>query len=195
MLKNIFAILMACLITLFSTLRADVHFTLKGTLSDSNYNLQNQANRSAAASIATDVGNYIRLGLTHREEVSAAKGFSETERGSRIYYYFSTRSREIANSIDLTLILYYGELLVPYVQVGMVQKTNSVAYGNLKIGPVVSDPMPSGGVGLGIRLNRNFSLKLDYTVSPGSKKRDPFSSEKAEGVLDSYSSLGITYNI
>ena len=54
-------------------------------------------------------------------------------------------------------------------------------------------PSPTGGLGMGIRLHRNFSLKLSYTVSPGIKQENP--NEDPRAVIDSYSSVGISYNL
>ncbi len=172
------------------------HFSLTGSLSDNNLGYSTQNSRNASASIATDLGNYLRIGLTHRQNINLAEGL-EIDENTREYAYSREESRLIANSLDLTVILYYGDILVPYIQLGAVKKSYLISStdesGETKIRRATLSPVPNGGVGVGIRLNKNFSLKVSYTVSPGI--RQTLDKEEPESVLDSYTSVGITYSV
>ena len=173
------------------------HFTVQGSATDSHFGLQTQASRSASASIATDLGVYFRLGITHREDVSDQQGYSAKDDGSG-YYFSKTRTNLSANSLDLTIILYYGELFVPYIMAGAIKKEYITEFtaesGEKIVSPTSLPPVPNAGVGVGIRINKDFSLKLSYTVSPGFVQNGP---EDTEGrrVLDKVTSVGITYDL
>lgn len=174
---------------------ANVHFTLKGTLSDSNYGLLTQANHAASASIEFDIGNYLRLGVTHRQARGLSEGYYEVVKN--LYEYRISKTQELANSLDLSVILYYGEIFVPYLQVGLVKKDYVIAQ-NQSDGSVLKDsislpPIPNGGFGIGIRLNRNFSLKLSQTFSKAIKI--PYPNAEPIPALDTYSSVGISYSL
>ena len=87
---------------------------------------------------------------------------------------------------------------MPYIQIGAVKKeyqlVSVVGDGEPEANKASPGPVPNGGIGLGVRLNRNFSLKLSLSLSPGLKLSSP-EQEKAEGVWDTYTSVGISYNI
>jgi len=173
-----------------------VHFTLRGSSSDSNLGLQTQSTQSASASVAMDIGAHFRLGLTHRQDVSAQRGYSQVEKGGQ-YFFTQTTTRLSANSVDFTVILFYGEIFVPYVMTGLIMKNylvESIApAGERTVTPISLPAVPNAGFGVGLRINRNFSLKLSYTVSPGVIQPDPESEPR--GILDKVASVGITYNI
>ncbi len=182
---------------LSSPASAALHFTLQGSASDSHLGLQTQATRSASGSIAADLGSYFRIGITHREDVSNQAGHTEKNDGSG-YYYSKTRTNLAANSVDLTVILYYGELFVPYIMGGAIKKEYVTSF-TFEDGQTVSSrtPLPvapNAGVGLGIRINRDFSLKLSYTVSPGYAQDGP-EDTVGRAILDRMTSVGITYDL
>lgn len=177
---------------------AGMHFTLQSALSVNNLALTKQDSRSGSASVAFDLGTYFRIGVTHRQAISRKEGYvSLSGAGSPLYIYNSEQFHLFANSLELTVILYYGRIFVPYLQIGIVKKdylTISAIGDEPEAHSKVSvDPEPSGGFGLGIRLNSNFSLKLSYTISRGIRQVHP--SLPPESVLDSYTSVGISYNI
>lgn len=178
---------------------ATVHFTLESMLSQNNIPLSAQNNRSVSASVALDLGTFLRVGLTHRQSSNQTKGYiaDDPTVENPAYSYRATNNVSFANSVDLTIILYYGQLFVPYLQLGMVKKDYliTVAEGNAasQTATFSLPPVPNGGIGVGIRLNRNFSLKLSYSVSPGVRQVAP--NQEKEGVLDSFTSIGITYNL
>src|SRR5262249_30473394 len=53
---------------------AGLHFSLSGSFSDNNIFLMQQKSRSASASIAVDLGTYLRVGGTHRQGLNDSKG-------------------------------------------------------------------------------------------------------------------------
>ena len=172
-----------------------LHFTLRGTLSDNNFLLKTQENSAASASISWDLGTVFRLGVTHRRSKNLLEGYTLDET-TGLYSYASEKTESIANSIDLTIILYYGKVFVPFVQVGIVKKdyiiTQALEDQAAIVEKIPTAPVPSGGLGLAIRLNKNFSLRLSHTLSPGAIQSHP--DEQAKGALDSYTSVGISYN-
>lgn len=178
---------------------AGIHFTLQSALSENNFLLTSQNSRSGSASIAFDLGTYFRIGLTHRQAINQSQGYFEVQGTSPVVYdYKEEETHVFSNSLDFTIILYYGRLFVPYLQVGAVKKDYQLITSNGESEQTnikkSFDPVPNGGIGLGVRLNRNFSLKLSLSLSPGFKLSSP-DQEKAEGVWDTYTSVGISYNI
>lgn len=175
---------------------AGTHFILQGSANDSNLGLNHEDSRSGSVSIAQDLGNYFRIGLTHRQGLTTIKGYKAN--ATNEYNFYEQRIHSMANSLDFMVVLYYGEIFVPYVQLGAIKKDYIVR----NFGPLASDntvntyalPMePSTGLGLGIKLSTHFSLKLSYTVSPGIKQVDP--NLPPESALDSYLAVGISYDI
>ncbi|MCB9229274.1 MAG: hypothetical protein H6618_06655 [Deltaproteobacteria bacterium] len=180
------------------TALAGVHFTLQSSLSVNNLALTTQDSRSGSASVALDLGTYFRIGFTHRQSISKKEGYVNIGSPTQPFYIYTMEQFHLfANSVELTVILYYGRIFVPYIQVGMVKK-NYLSVTAIADDPEArtkdsTSPEPSGGVGLGIRLNKNFSLKLSYTVSQGLRQDHP--ALPREGVLDSDTSVGISYSL
>lgn len=183
------------LILFAQTALSGIHFTLQGSFSDNNLGLRIQNNRSASTSIAVDLGTYFRIGLTHRQSMNQLEGYV-VDQETQNYFFSREQTLMVANSVDLTIILYYGRLLVPYIQLGTVKKfydISTINEYNPRTNQISTPMVPNGGVGVGVRINRNFSVKLSYSVSPGIKEHYP--SLKKEGVLDSFTSVGVSYNI
>ena len=183
-------------LSLSSSLFASLHFSLQGSVSDNYLGLSTKNSRATSLSAAFDIGTYLRLGVTHRQGLEKIEGYVVDSSTSQ-YYYNERSVQSYANSIDFTIILYYGRVFVPYVQTGMVKKdyyiTSSIE--NVTIAPVklALAPVPNAGMGLGIILNKNFSLKLSYSVSEGIMQATPLSEAKKR--LDSNTSIGISYKI
>ncbi len=173
-----------------------VHLTIQGSASNNNLGLQTHSSRSASGSVAVDLGQYVRIGVTHREALIEQEGYAQGE-DDDTYLFAKSTQYVTSNSLDLTLILYYGEIFVPYIMGGVVVKNYLVETNTETEGKVQSrysgSPVPNGGFGVGIRLNKDFSLKISYTVSPGIRQIDPDS--EPESVLDSYTSVGVSYNL
>ncbi len=190
-------IILAFVSFLSNSLSAAVHFTLRGSANRNNLGLNHQEERSASGSVAVDLGSHLRLGITHQQGYVGLQGY-QYNRTANAYYYVQEKTHTIANSLDLTVILYYGDIFVPFVQVGVIKKRYLITYSTEGSSQSVSKsyalpPVPNTGVGLGIRLNTNFSLNITYTVSPGIRQARP--DQRPQSVLDSYLSLGLSYQI
>lgn len=191
---------------------AVVYVTGSISAAESNVGLQTQESRGGSASLAFDLGRFIRLGFTHRQDIQTANGYIGMTEDSCVFGVtidgcakYDSKTHIISNSIDLTLILYEGEVVVPFIQGGAVVKTYTFETNKVKLndpaetaehektGPANYGPVPNLGAGIGIRLNRQFTLKLSYTTSPGISQ-DPIEN-KVRTVWDKQSSLGLTYQL
>ena len=178
------------------TLSAATHFTVRGSITNNNLGLNHQANNSTSFSVATDVGTFLRIGLTNRIAYTTLKGYT-LQSDKETYLYSEETTKNTANSIDLTIILYMGKVFVPYLQLGIVKKNYLIQSQAGNAEPVETaysiPPVPNAGFGLGIRLNQNFSLKLSTTFSPGVQQKTP--DAEPQGILDNYTSIGLTYKM
>jgi hypothetical protein len=178
---------------------AVVHFTLGGSQSQNNVG-QSYLARAGSASVAMDLGEYFRIGITHRQEFSVNEGYVEYRTQKGQYYLSPGTTHVVANSVDLTIILYNGDTLVPFIQGGLVRKdydfevTKEDDDGQIitETGTATQGPVPSLGAGVGIKLNRSFTLKLSYVASPGYVTMPD---GELAGKLDTYTQVGITYQI
>lgn len=177
---------------------AEVYITGSVSASNSFVPLQTYQSNSASGSIAVDLGNYMRIGYTHKQESQEADGYKDVSERTGVantYVKSYTKAHIISNSVDLTLILYDGAVLFPYLNIGVIVKNSRFVFQEGDQQPEViqvpAAPAANLGMGLGIRLNRDFSLKITYLVSPA-ETYDPVQ-EKAKVVLDRSTSLGLTY--
>lgn len=173
---------------------AAVQISLGGSHSESNAGYQKIESGAGSAGVSIDLGSYTRLGYTHRQELSQTTGY-ELKEATNQYVYFRSRSHIIANAVDLTLILYAGDIVTPFVFGGISVKnynTEMVQADGTREKLHLTLPGPQGGAGLSIRLNQKFSLKLTYTVSDGVKQ---IPGSEGERTIDSYSQVGISYTL
>lgn len=190
---------------------AGLYVTVSGSTETSSANFQSYTTNYGSASFGFDLGRYIRLSFTHSQQLSITGGHQNPEGQSGAtspagnedptdddqLIEFTNQTHVIGNSADLQLILYEGEVFVPYVTGGMILKTyrfvsheEGQADDVTKAGPI---PAPNLGAGLGIALNKEFMLKLQYMASPG-LRREPGDAE-SRSVWDKKSTVGITYKI
>lgn len=191
-------------ISMPSIASAGMHLSLSGSQSTSNAGLQKIQSGSGSASVAFDIWDYLRLGYTYRQELAYTGGYTEAKdangvtiknsAGNPTYVKFLNRSRVISDSVDLTVVLYAGDVLMPYVFVGAGRKNyNIVNQTEGQEDDVIKLTMPfspNGGAGIGIRMSQRFSLKFSYTVSQGYKQ---LPDQPIEITMDSYSQVGISY--
>lgn len=198
----------AALATLFclpGIASAGAHLTLGGSSTISNAGYQKIESGAASGGLAFDLGEYFRLGYTYRQELAITSGYIEAKddngvvikdaAGDTTYEKFLNKSRVVSQSVDLTIVLYAGDIFTPYIFAGIVNKSYDIE--NQTEGEPVehtrlSFPSPNGGAGMGIRLNQKFTLKLSHTISQGVKQ---LPGQKAEGTLDTYSQIGISYSL
>lgn len=198
------AIICAALLGVASIASAGMHLSLSGSQSSTHAGLQKIESGAGSASVAFDVWDYLRLGYTYRQEIASTGGYTEgknadggiprdADGNALTYVKFLNRSRVISQSLDLTIVLYAGDVFMPYVFVGYGTKQYDIlnqtenqpdehTRSNL--------PSPNGGAGFGIRLSQRFSLKFSYTVSLGVKQ---LPGQVAESTLDNYTQVGISY--
>jgi hypothetical protein len=208
------ALLAPCAALWLAAPRAEAFVYVTGSLAASTSNVPYTTYESTygSASVAFDLGRYVRLGFTHSQEVQVSDGYKQideddedsanatpsgtTEEGKLLIKTVS-RTHVISNSIDLTLILYEGDIFVPYLMGGAVVKQYKfqVQEGETAQDPtkVTVGPVPNIGVGVGMRLNKDFTLKLSYIASPGVAQapEDP----EPRGVWDKKVTIGLTYQL
>lgn len=191
---GLFAILAGILVASQSAFGV-VYFTLGGSQSQNNVPYQTYVSRAGSASVAVDVGEYFRVGYTHRQEFSNNYGYKASTNDPSLYSEFLSQTKVVSNSVDLNIILYAGDLFIPYLSAGAVVKSYSSEMSSIdgtESSRITLPPAPNLGGGVGVRLSRSFSLKLSYMVSPG-VRQEPGGIQ--EGILDTYSQLGITYQL
>lgn len=177
---------------------------VSGSISSASFNngLQTQESAGGSGTVGFELGQYIRLGYTHKRQIQTREGWMGDTEGECVFpdtldtcIEFKESTYVIADSLDLTLVLYNGELIAPYLLGGLILKTidYKINRADGKRDHVRGfAPGPNLGGGLHIRLNRKFALKLQYTVSPGKVHR-PDRTER--DVWDRDASLGLTYQL
>jgi hypothetical protein len=193
--------------------KAEAFVYVTGSLAASTSNVPYTTYESTygSASLAFDLGRYVRLGFTHSQEIQVSDGYKAVEEedasadatpagtteDGKLLIKTVSRTHVISNSIDLTLILYEGDIFVPYLMGGAVIKQYKfqMQEGETTQAPnkVTVGPVPNIGVGVGMRLNKDFTLKLSYIASPGVAQapEDP----EPRGVWDKKVTIGLTYQL
>lgn len=174
-----------------------VSFGIAGSGSTTSGGWESSDELSASGSISLDLGSYFRVGFTHRQGTENKGGykFTKTASGEVGYYQFESNVKTISNSVDLTLVLYQGELLTPFIFGGIACKKYQVKALDLEGRTEYETPdcpVPNGGFGLAIALSERFSLRFSKTYSPGKLF---YPTGEMEATLDSYSQVGISYKL
>lgn len=176
------------------TAMSAVHVSLGGSQSESNAGYQKIVSGAGSAGLSFDIGGYTRLGYTFRLESDQTTGYQLNTAGTQ-YVYFKKNSLVTSNSLDLTLILYAGDIFTPFVFAGIVKKQYATQIQDATgLSESYSYPYagPQGGAGLGIRLSQKFSLKTTYTMSNGYKVTP---GQELQQTVDSYTQVSITYEL
>lgn len=182
--------------------QAAVFVTGSVNQASSNLGLQSSVTRGGSASVDLGLGRYVRVGVTHQQSFKESEGHSENkdiaEDDPDRYVEFSSKEHILANSVDFTFILYEGELIVPYLKAGAIWKSYFVE----RVEDGVADdpievrnagPFPNLGAGVGLKLNRQFTLKLFHKASPGFVY-DP-AEDKTVSVWDRETTIGLSYQL
>jgi hypothetical protein len=187
---------------------AGVHFTLSGQHSKSNIGYQAVESGALSAGFAFDIGQYIRLGYTHMQQLQASEGYACEENdptnsipdGDGGYSQcptFQSLSHIVGHSVELTLILYAGDVMTPYITMGAGPRTyrtvSKKGDGPEKVDAPPSSPSMNGAIGVSFKLNQKFSLKMSYSMTGGVKKIP--GEEKAKGTVDGSASIGLQYSL
>ena len=192
-IRNLF--LLFYIISYSNNLAASAHISINGSVANNYLGLNTQNNKTTSISVDFDIGPWLRIGLTHRQSQSQIEGYQLFEQ-IKAYVYEEKKNYSWANALNLTLILYYGTIFVPFLQFGYVKKDYLLTSRNFtgsyenKYG---IDPVPNAGIGMGIKMNQHFSLKLSYNISEGVKQERP--DREPEPIYDSFSTLGLSYKI
>lgn len=184
--------LTACVLTFSQPAHSGVQVTLGGSHSKSNAGYQKIESGAGSAGVSLDLGEYFRIGYTHRQELSSTTGYQLKEATNQ-YVYFRSLSQVTSNSVDLTLILFAGDYVTPFVFAGLSVKnysTDAIESDGTRESMRLTYPGPQGGAGLGIRLNQKFSLKITYTMSPGVTQ---IPGQQGSATTDTYTQVGISY--
>ena len=107
-----------------------VYVTGSVSASTSNVPMQTNESQAGSGSLAVDLGQYIRIGLTHKQEFQVSSGYKDTSEADTTsttetpanYVEVASRTHVVSNSLDLTLILYEGQIFLPYLTIGGVIK-------------------------------------------------------------------------
>lgn len=181
-----------------------VYVTGSVSASTSNVPMQTNQSQAGSGSLAVDLGQYIRIGLTHKQEFQVSSGYKDTAETDSTttetpsnYVEVASRTHVVSNSLDLTLILYEGQIFLPYLTIGGVVKnyrfdTEEAGQSPKSIKGSVG-PVPNVGAGIGFRLNKEFTLKFSFTASPGLTQKPGETEPK--GAWDKNTSIGLTYQL
>lgn len=162
--------------------------------------------RGGSAGISVGLSSFLRIGLTHEQEYETEQGWEDPAsttahrdaNGNVDPYEIYKVDHTTTYSADLTLVLYQGTVMTPYLIGGyalrFLQRTiKDPATKQVTAYDPIPIPGPQGGVGLQISLNRDFSLQLRYIVSQGSTQLP--TDEKPTSKNDGNGSVGLSYKL
>jgi len=170
--------------------------------STSNLGFQKQETRGGSLSIDLGLGQYIRIGITHQQNFKESLGWEENEdlpeTDPARYEPFSSKEYISANSLDFTFILYEGTVIVPYLKIGGIWKSYTIERVTATEierteQKASSIPEPNLGVGAGIKLNQQFTIKLFHRASPSAIYDEKLN--KAVPAWDRDTTVGISYKL
>ena len=188
--------------------------TVTGSISTSTTNvpLQITTMQYGTAGIDLDLGQYIRFGLNYGLQVSSSAIFQPVENNSSaaladsanptcptVGSCFAVINRSVVTErgLGFTLILWAGDVVMPYITIGGVVKkytfSTQVNDGLTEERQGQTPPSVSLGAGLVLKLNRDFSLKLNIQASPGVTMRP--GDDKPRMLWDKKNTIGLTYQL
>lgn len=191
-------LIVALSIFYFSDFLGAVTIGLSGATSHANYSLETQKSSIISANISLDIATFVRVGLTHRRSFQEKSGLKKvTDQVVTEYHRFEDNTDIITNSIDITVILYPG-YISPFVFGGIARRDyfTEVLYRGLRSkGETTLAAVPNYGLGVAIQINRDFSLKVTRTFTPGIRTILEDGLEVSEVINDTYTQLGINYRL
>ncbi len=199
--------------TLVVTTASLAGISISGSVSTSTTNvpLQITTMQYGTAGIDIDLGQYIRFGLNYGVQLSTTSVYqppaSGTNGSASLADLTCPKVGSCASVINktmitergsgFTLILWAGEIFMPYVTVGGVTKnytfTTQVNDGAIEERKGQTPLSVSLGAGLVCRLNRDFSLKMNAQISPGVTMSPGDSTPRM--TWDKKNTIGLTYQI
>jgi hypothetical protein len=186
-----------------STAYAKISVGLSGSGSQNNAGLEKHKSSSGSLNLSVGLGPHVKTGINYRRATEHREGLklSSSNTSETTHYAFNSELLSTTYSLNLTLVLYNGRIS-PYVFGGIANKyyTNKFTYEF--VDPIVHktdfklEEVPTYGFGIAIFLNRQFSLKITQTYSPGKVITvDAQGNEDESEAIDSYTQVGISYNL
>jgi hypothetical protein len=203
-MQTIFRILivgLALLITESHALAA-AQLGLSGYRSANQQGLRSSDSSLMSASLSFDIFTMLQLGYTFRNESKNEYGRRENASTEK-FVNFTEYNETLKQSLDLTIIPFTTQLVIPFAFGGIAQKT----YILKGVAEDINDGDPyqliyrpgegnnplwvwNGGFGMKIPLSKDFSIKVTQTYSEGQKVDEEL---KAKKVLDTYTEYSIVY--
>ena len=169
---------------------------ISGFGSVSNAGLEKYHSLSFSANLSLGLGQNFRVGITHRRAFEKKEGLKKSESAAE-YFNFNDDTKSIANSIDLTIVLFVGQVS-PFVFGGIARRdydrTAKLQTQYLR-SKITLFPVPTHGFGFAVFISRDINFKITQTYSPGVRIIIENGEEKHLGVVDSYTQAGITYKL
>lgn len=171
-------------------------YTLSGSASNGHFGMQTHESRAGSASVEYGLTKQLEVGISHRQALSTQHGYKEVEdaNGKRTVS-FRTDARTVTNAATMTYMLFENAPAVPYVFGGVAHHTvyaKGVEAGETS---TFSEPSlgPQAGLGIAVRVSKQFMLRVSYTVSPGTVVPDPAKPAETTTKVNSYAQLGISW--
>ncbi len=194
------AILLALSVYPGSSAKASIRIGLSGSASKSNFSLETHRTSAISANVSLAITDYFHVGITHRRSFENKSGLRRAEvSGDQSYVYlpFEDNTESITNSVDLTAYLYQGQVS-PFIFGGVARRDyySEIEYLEQRIrSRTTLFPVPNYGLGAAIILSREFRLRITQTYTPGVRTVIEDGEEKSNVVKDSYTQIGITYQL
>lgn len=199
---------------------AGIYITGSYGMDATNVPLEATNTQSASATVDVEIFTFLRIGVSYGSETSYSLGYRakaasaadpsavvvpvSSAQISNPCSTESTCTKVVSNSkviqrgVGLTLILWHGDMIMPYLVGGALLKTYHII--STQDGVLVQDLqdtkgqiVPNIGAGVGFRLSKDFSLKASITASPGQVLRPGDSNIRS--TWDKKTSFGLTYQI
>ncbi len=200
--------------------QAGIYITGSYGMDSTNVPLEVTNTQSASASVDVDIFSFLRVGVSYGLETSYSLGYraraaSAADPSAPVVPVASAQianpcpsetsctkvvsnSKVIQKGAGLTLILWHGDMVMPYVMAGALIKT--YVFKSTQDGVLVQDleekkgeVVPNVGAGIGFRLSKDFSLKASITASPGKVLRPGDTQLKV--IWDRKTAFGLSYQI
>ena len=178
----------------------NVSIGLSGYGSNNNAGLERYETTSGSVNLSIAAGRYVQFGLVHRRAFEHRHGL-KYDTSQEAYYKFKNDVDSATYALNATLILYQG-IVSPYIFGGVAKKYYTYKFTYDFDSPIVHTTKftlpysPNYGFGFAFRLNRDFSLKISQTYSKGRLIRlNEAGEEEEEDAIDTYTQVGISYNL
>ncbi|MBP9709168.1 MAG: hypothetical protein KBD78_16150 [Oligoflexales bacterium] len=198
-----------------ATSALSLEFSLSGSEAKSHLGKSLVSRETYTSSISFSLTQLIQVGIGYTRQFSVDEGYSliatvddPESPGTPVYVYQSYENKTVlsAYSSDVTFIIYPGDVFVPFIFFGGVVKEYSIKYvqgQNIAEDDLYMPLDGQGGIGMSIKLNQSFSLKITTTYSKGKKTVGVLDTDgsgnvasfQTEDAWDRTTQIGISYRI